>query len=134
MKVLCVFGQHNYGEPARGLGYEYSNFIPALKNLGHEVLFFESLNKSKYADYADMNWQLLQIVEAEKPDLIFCELVKPAKKYRFTKLKCSSFFYHSVLSVVASSLTVSEKIKVLIKLLRVVISMFLFHEVKRMFR
>jgi len=75
LKVLCVFGQHNYGDPERGLGYEYSNFIPALKSLGHEVLFFESLNKSKYADYADMNRQLLQIVEAEKPDLIFCVLM-----------------------------------------------------------
>ncbi|PIW44357.1 MAG: hypothetical protein COW18_13160 [Zetaproteobacteria bacterium CG12_big_fil_rev_8_21_14_0_65_54_13] len=75
MKILCVFGQYNYGDPERGLGYEYSNFIPALKNLGHEVLFFESLNKSKYVDYADMNRQLLQIVEAEKPDLIFCVLM-----------------------------------------------------------
>jgi len=44
MKTLCVFGQHNYGDPGRGLGYEYTNFIQALKNLGYEVVFFESLN------------------------------------------------------------------------------------------
>ncbi|RLL51948.1 hypothetical protein D8Y20_08025 [Mariprofundus sp. EBB-1] len=72
MKVLCVFGKHNYGDPARGLGYEYSNFIPALENLGHEVVFFESLNKSSYHDFADMNRQLLQLVDSEQPDLIFC--------------------------------------------------------------
>jgi len=75
VKILCVFGQHNYGDPGRGLGYEYSNFIPALKGLGHDVLFFESLNKSKYTDYSDMNRQLLQMVEAEKPDVVFCVLM-----------------------------------------------------------
>ena len=75
MKVLCVFGQHNYGDPGRGLGYEYTNFIPALKSLGHEVLFFESLNKSVYSDYAEMNRQLLKMVEAEKPDIVFCVLM-----------------------------------------------------------
>jgi len=75
MKILCVFGQHNYGDPARGVGYEYTNFIPALKNLGHEVVFFESLNKSKYSDYADMNRKLLQAVEQEKPNIIFFVLM-----------------------------------------------------------
>ncbi len=75
MKILCLFGQHNYGDPKRGLGYEYTNFIPALKRLGHEVLFFESLNKSCYQDYADMNRQLLQMVEQEKPQLIFFVLM-----------------------------------------------------------
>jgi len=75
MKTLCVFGQHNYGDPVRGLGYEYTNFIPALKNLGHEVLFFESLDKSEYSDYADMNRKLLQIVDQEKPDIIFFVLM-----------------------------------------------------------
>jgi len=75
LKILCIFGEHNYGDPERGLGYEYSNFLPALNNLGHEVLFFESLDKSKYSDYADMNRQLLQVVEAENLDLIFCVLM-----------------------------------------------------------
>ncbi len=71
MKILCVFGEHNYGNRKRGTGYEYANFIPALKKLGHEVVFFESLNKSMYSDFADMNRQLLQKVVREKPDLIF---------------------------------------------------------------
>jgi len=75
MKILCVFGQYNYGNPERGLGYEYSNFLPALKNLGHEVVFFESLNKSCYKDFADLNRRLLEIVEREQPDIIFCVLM-----------------------------------------------------------
>jgi len=75
MKVLCAFGQYNYGDPARGIGYEYANFIPALRNLGHEVVFFENLNKSVYHGFADMNRKLLQTVEREKPDIIFCVLM-----------------------------------------------------------
>jgi len=75
MKILCVFGRHNYGNTKRGLGYEYSNFIPALINLGHEVLFFESLDKSCYKDFADLNRQLLELVEREQPDIIFCVLM-----------------------------------------------------------
>ena len=75
MKVLCVFGQHNYGDPSRGQGYEYTNFIPALRNLGHHVLFFETLNKSEYGDFADMNRKLLQLVDQEKPELILFVLM-----------------------------------------------------------
>ncbi len=75
MKILCVFGQHNYGDPERGQGYEYTNFIPAMKRLGHEVLFFESLNKSHYKDFVDLNRQLLLTVERVKPDIIFCVLM-----------------------------------------------------------
>jgi spore maturation protein CgeB len=75
MKVLCVFGKYNYGVSERGMGYEYSNFLPAIQNLGYEVVFFESLNKSTYNDFADMNRQLLQTVEQEKPDIIFFVLM-----------------------------------------------------------
>ncbi len=75
MKVLCVFGQHNYGNPARGEGYEYVNFIPALRRLGHTVAFFDSWNRSLYSDFADLNLALLKTVEAEKPDLIFAVLM-----------------------------------------------------------
>jgi len=75
MKILCVFGEHNYGNPERGTGYEYANFIPAMKRLGHEVVFFDSLNKSLYSDFADMNRKLLQRVAREKPDVIFFVLM-----------------------------------------------------------
>jgi len=75
LKILCVFGQYNYGDRTRGLGYEYANFIPALKNLGHEVIFFESLDKSKYGDYVELNKTLLKFVMDEKPDIIFFVLM-----------------------------------------------------------
>jgi len=75
MKILCVFGKYNYGNPERGLGYEYTNFLPTMKHLGHEVLFFECWNKSCYRDFSDMNRKLLQMVDQEKPDLIFFVLM-----------------------------------------------------------
>lgn len=75
MKVLCVFGQHNYGDPKRGEGYEYTNFIPALRQLGHEVLFLESWNRARYRDFRELNKALLRIVEQNHPDVVFSVLM-----------------------------------------------------------
>lgn len=71
MVVLCVFGQHNYGDPRRGGGYEYTNFIPALRRLGHDVLFLESWNRTSHRDFRELNAALLTIVEQRRPDVIF---------------------------------------------------------------
>ena len=70
MKVLCVFGEHQYGDPSRGLGTEYAAFIPALRQLGHEVLHFESWNKRIYRDLAELNRRLLEVVESFRPDIM----------------------------------------------------------------
>jgi spore maturation protein CgeB len=75
MRVLCVFGRHNYGDPARGEGYEYSNFLPALRALGHDVHHFESWDRSAHADFAALNTALLDRVDALRPDLLFCVLM-----------------------------------------------------------
>lgn len=70
MKVLCVFGQHQYGDPSRGLGTEYTCFIPALHHLGHQVAHFESWNKRLYHDLAELNGKLLETVESFRPDIM----------------------------------------------------------------
>ena len=75
MKILCVFGQHNYGNPARGQSYEYSNFLPALRQLGHEVEFFESFGRAGHTDFAQLNRALLETVDRLQPDLVFCVLM-----------------------------------------------------------
>jgi spore maturation protein CgeB len=75
VKILCVLGEHNYGDPARGECYEYVNFLPALRNLGHEVVFFESFNKNNYSDFSDLNHQLLDKVAQENPDIILCVML-----------------------------------------------------------
>ena len=76
MKILCVFGQHAYGDLARGAGYEYVNFLPALRKLGHEVLFFESLAREPYEDFTRLNRALLQRVKETGPDVVFCVLMQ----------------------------------------------------------
>lgn len=75
MKILCVFGEHNYGNPARGLSYEYANFVPTLRNLGHEVTHFESWNRVVHKNFADLNRAFLDVVERIRPDVIFCVLL-----------------------------------------------------------
>lgn len=70
-KVLCVFGQHNYGKPERGEGYEYSNFLPAFRDMGCVVEFFDSFSKELYMDFADLNRRLLDAVERFRPEVVF---------------------------------------------------------------
>lgn len=75
MKILCVLGEHNYGIPERGSCYEYVHFLPALRNLGHEVVFFESFSRKKYDNFAELNRKLLERVKTEHPDVVFCILL-----------------------------------------------------------
>ena len=75
MKILCVFGRHNYGDAARGEGVEYSQFLPALRELGHEVYFFESFARTGHADFAALNRALLKEVEENQPDVVFTVLI-----------------------------------------------------------
>lgn len=75
MKILCVLGAHNYGNPARGAGYEYVNFIPSLRSLGHEVSHFESFSRDAFSSFAELNRKLLERVHGEHPDIIFFVLL-----------------------------------------------------------
>ncbi|MEN6510152.1 MAG: glycosyltransferase [Smithella sp.] len=75
MKILCAFGEYNYGKRERGRGYEFSNFLPAFKALGYDVAFFETLDRDRYTDFAHLNRCFLETVQKEKPDVIFCVLM-----------------------------------------------------------
>ncbi len=75
MKILCVFGRYAYGDPLRGDGYEYANFLPAFSALGHDTELFDSFDRSGYPDFADLNRRLLDRVIAFKPDFVFCVLM-----------------------------------------------------------
>ena len=70
MKILCVFGKHQYGDPSRGLGTEYAAFVPSLKNLGHEVIHFESWDRRFYPDFAVLNKHLLATIKRESPHVM----------------------------------------------------------------
>jgi spore maturation protein CgeB len=75
MKILCVFGEHAYGDPARGEGYEHASFLPALRALGHEVLLFDSFRRDTRTDFAALNRALLETVARERPDVLLCVLM-----------------------------------------------------------
>ena len=75
MKILCAFGRYNYGDPTRGEGYEFTNFLPALRMLGHEVSLFDLWDKSAYLNYAALNREFLHRVDCEKPDIILSVLM-----------------------------------------------------------
>lgn len=75
MKVLCVLSQYAYGRPERGENYDYVHFVPALRELGHEVEVFDSGNRSSYRDFAELNAALLDRVIAFRPEIIFCVLM-----------------------------------------------------------
>jgi len=75
MRVLCVFGRFAYGKPTRGEGYEHANFLPALRRLGHESELFDSFDRSRFKDFAELNRALLEKAEAFKPDLVLCVLM-----------------------------------------------------------
>jgi spore maturation protein CgeB len=75
LKILCAFGEYNYGKHERGQGYEFSNFLPALRALGHEVVFFETLDRDRHTDFSHLNRLFLDTVRKERPDVIFCVLM-----------------------------------------------------------
>lgn len=75
MKILCVLGEHNYGDRRRGSGYEYVNFLPAFERLGHEISHFESFSRDAYIDFTYLNRKLLLRVGDYKPDVIFFVLL-----------------------------------------------------------
>jgi len=75
MKILCVFGQYAYGCIDRGESYEYVNFVPALRGLGHQVALFDCFDRTAYRNFAELNRAFLKAVEHEQPQLIFCVLM-----------------------------------------------------------
>jgi spore maturation protein CgeB len=75
MKILCAFGEYNYGKRERGQGYEFSHFLPALKALGHNVVFFETLDRDRYSDFSHLNRSFLETVREERPEIILCVLM-----------------------------------------------------------
>lgn len=75
MRILCAFGRHAYGDPARGESYEHANFLPALKTLGHTTSLFDPWDRTVYADFAQLNRAFVDSVERFQPDVIFCVLM-----------------------------------------------------------
>lgn len=75
LKILCVFGENSYGDPARGKTHEFTNFLPALRAAGHQVQLFDSFARKEGGDFAALNLELLRAAAAFRPDVIFLVLM-----------------------------------------------------------
>jgi spore maturation protein CgeB len=75
VKILCVLSHYAYGNPERGENYDYVNFLPAFRGLGHEVDFFDTGDRTRYRDFADLNSALLARVIEFRPDVMFSVLM-----------------------------------------------------------
>jgi spore maturation protein CgeB len=69
VRVTCVLPRYNYGDPGRGETHEASSFVPALRQLGHDVEFFDSWSPD-HANFVALNRSLLRHVEQFQPELI----------------------------------------------------------------
>ncbi len=70
MKILCLFGEYQYGIRSRGKSLEATSFIPALEKLGHNVKLFDIWDRSLYSDLDDLNHKLLSYTRNFQPDIV----------------------------------------------------------------
>lgn len=71
MKIVYVAMKYDYGDPARGLSFEHTNFYETLINMGHNIIYFDFMSIFKEKGKEQMNQQLLDLVQKEKPNLVF---------------------------------------------------------------
>lgn len=76
MKLILVCMYYDYGDPTRGVSYEYNTYYAPLVNMGHEVVLFDFMSEIKQHGKAGMNQRLLELVENEKPEAMVFALYK----------------------------------------------------------
>jgi len=76
MRLLHLALKYDYGLRARGLSFEHHNFYEPLVNMGHDVLYFDIGELHEKYGFEKMNRRLVEVVRAEKPDLLFCVLFR----------------------------------------------------------
>jgi spore maturation protein CgeB len=76
LKVLYVAMKYDYGMPEQGPGNEHFNFYDTLVRMGCDVLYFDYKTLFNRHGRKRMNERLREVVDAEKPDLLFCVVFK----------------------------------------------------------
>ena len=76
--TLCAFSlvamKYDYGRPEQGYSFEHYNFYHSLHHMGHDILYFDFMTLMQEHGKDWMNRRLLEVVEAEKPDMMFTVL------------------------------------------------------------
>ena len=76
MKIILVCMYYDYGDPSRGVSYEYNTYHAPLVNMGHEVTLFDFMSELKQHGKQEMNRRLLELAQSEKPDAMVFALYK----------------------------------------------------------
>ncbi|MEM1354503.1 MAG: glycosyltransferase [Planctomycetota bacterium] len=71
MNALFLVQQHDYGDPQRGLSFEYVNFHPTLVDLGYHVTVFDYPSEVRQRGRSAANRRLWEIVSRDKPEVLF---------------------------------------------------------------
>jgi spore maturation protein CgeB len=71
MRILYVAMTDDYGDPARGLSFEHTNFYTALTGMGHEVVQFDFMRRKAAVGKRRMNAELIARAEEVQPDVSF---------------------------------------------------------------
>ena len=80
MTILYVATKYDYGKPEQGYSFEHYNFYDALLRMGYDILYFDFVTLMQEHGRDWMNRRLLEVVKAEKPDLMFTVLFKDELK------------------------------------------------------
>lgn len=76
MRILYVAPKYDYGEPTQGYSYEHYNFFESLRDLGHDILYFDFLTLLRERGGAGMNQRLLEVARVEQPAIMFSVLLR----------------------------------------------------------
>ena len=74
MQILYVATKYDYGKPDQGFSFEHCNFFDALRCLGFDILYFDYMSLLRKHGRTGMNQRLREVVDAEKPGLMFTVL------------------------------------------------------------
>ncbi len=77
LKILYFALQYDYNNPAQGYSFEHYNFYDALCRMGHHILYFDFGTLIQELGADAMHLRLLEIVKADKPQLLFSVLFPP---------------------------------------------------------
>lgn len=99
MKIVVCCLKYEYGFPERGLSFEYYNFLDTLKKMdggAHTVIHFPFDEIYKKFGREVMNLKLIELVQKERPDLVFFflfsdEFKKDVLLYLKNDLKVTTF-------------------------------------------
>jgi spore maturation protein CgeB len=69
--ILYAAMKYDYGKPAQGFGFEHYNFYDSLRNLGHDLLYFDFVSLAQKLGRRWMNRRLLEVARSERPALLF---------------------------------------------------------------